>query len=130
MADSWRITEWTSAKAEVIEAGKWPERRRSWARRASCGEHATLIANRQDDPVKILQQQISTSRIQRGQGAANAPPLVPLRARRLRFGVIADALGRTHKPAAEDGGGDETYFIQSASGEIVGRITWFGRRGK
>ena len=44
-------------------------------------------------------------------------------------GLIADALGKTHKPAAQ-AAGHETYLIQSASGEIVGRITWFGRRGK
>ena len=120
-------------KAEVIEAGQWLAERRS-ALGASCqlvANMATLIANRQDDPVKIHQQQVSDiENATEDKGPRTLRPWFRYVRAAFDSGVIADALGKSHKPTAQDGGGDETYFIQSASGEIVGRITWFGRRGK
>ena len=42
-------------------------------------------------------------------------------------GLIADALGQV-PTGTPDGPREETFYIQSASGEIVGRLTWFAGR--
>ena len=117
-------------KKDVIEAGKWLSERRAELGASSIlvARMATLLANRQGDSVKIHQQQISD--------IENAGPEKGPRSLRPWFryvraafdsGLIADALG---KPVVEsdDAPRDETFYIQSESGEIVGRLTLFGRR--
>jgi hypothetical protein len=116
-------------KDEVLAAGQWLAARRAelGATTMLVARMATLIANRQGDPVRIYQQQISD--IENATELKGPRTLRPwFRYVRAAFdsGVIADALG---KPAETEHKGvqDETFYIQSASGEIVGRLTWFAR---
>ena len=116
-------------KKAVIEAGKWLSAKRSEMGASSMlVRMATLVANRQGDPVKIHQQQISD--------IENAGPEKGPRSLRPWFryvraafdsGLIADALGQV-PTGTPDGPREETFYIQSASGEIVGRLTWFAGR--
>lgn len=117
-------------KKDVIEAGKWLSEQRSELGASSIlvARMATLLANRQGDPVRIYQQQISD--------IENAGPEKGPRSLRPWFryvraafdsGLIADALGKP-APDADQGPRDEVLYIQSESGEIVGRLTLFGRR--
>jgi hypothetical protein len=116
-------------KKEVIEAGRWLAKRRAELGASSMlvARMATLVANRQGDPVKIHQQQISDIE---NAGAEKGPrSLRPwFRYVRAAFdsGLIGDALGKAPIDAT-DGPHDEVFYIQSATGEIVGRLTWFGR---
>ena len=85
---------------------------------------ATLIANRQGDPVKIHQQQISDiENATEDKGPRSLRPWFRYVRAAFDSGVIADALGKA--PPAGEPPADETYYIQSATGEIVGRLTWF-----
>jgi hypothetical protein len=117
-------------KKDVIEAGRWLSEHRAELGASSMlvARMATLLANRQGDPVKIHQQQISD--------IENAGPDKGPRSLRPWFryvraafdsGLIADALGMP-APDADQGPRDETFYIQSESGEIVGRLTLFGRQ--
>ena len=119
-------------KKAVIEAGRWLSAKRAELGASSVlvARMATLMANRQGDPVKIHQQQISD--------IENAGPEKGPRSLRPWFryvraafdsGLIADALGKAPIDAP-DGPRDEVFYIQAASGEIVGRLTWFGGRSK
>jgi hypothetical protein len=116
-------------KAEVIEAGRWLSERRDELGASSMlvARMATLLANRQGDPVKIHQQQISEIENARpDKGPRSLRPWFRYVRAAFDSGLIADALGKA--PAeAEEGPREETYYIQSASGEIVGRLTWFAR---
>jgi hypothetical protein len=116
-------------KRDVIEAGRWLSERRAELGASSIlvARMATLVANRQGDPVKIHQQQISE--------IENAAPDKGPRSLRPWFryvraafdsGLIADALGKS-PPETEERPRDEVFYIQSESGEIVGRLTWFAR---
>ena len=116
-------------KKAVIEAGRWLSAKRAELGASSMlvARMATLVANRQGDPVKIHQQQISD--------IENAGPEKGPRSLRPWFryvraafdsGLIADALG---KPGTvSEGPKEEVFYIQSASGEIVGRLTWLANR--
>lgn len=119
-------------KKAVLEAGKWLSEKRGELGASSMlvARMATLVANRQGDPVRIYQQQISD--------IENAGPDKGPRSLRPWFryvraafdsGLIADALGKAPPDDAE-APRDETFYIQSASGEIVGRLTWFARPSK
>ena len=117
-------------RSEVLAAGKWlAERRASLGASAMLvARMATLLANRQGDPVKIFQQQLSD--IENATADRGPRSLRPwFRYVRAAFdsGLIADALGLPEAPAAEAVESDRTYFIQDGAGEIVGRLVLFGR---
>ncbi|MGZ8281742.1 MAG: hypothetical protein ACXWUN_02175 [Allosphingosinicella sp.] len=118
-----------NGKTEVIAAGEWLSGRRAelGATTLLVARMATLIANRQGDPVTIHQQQVSD--IENATADKGPRSLRPwFRYVRAAFdsGVIADALGKSDA-AGSEGARDETFYIQSSSGEIVGRLTWFAR---
>ena len=117
-------------RSEVLAAGKWLAERRAelGASAMLVARMATLLANRQGDPVKIFQQQISD--IENAAGDKGPRTLRPwFRYVRAAFdsGLIADALGLPEAPSSDVPTGDQTYFIQDKAGEIVGRLVLFGR---
>ncbi|WP_114954487.1 hypothetical protein [Sphingosinicella terrae] len=117
-----------NGKADVLEAGRWLAEKRSEIGASSMlvARMATLIANRQGDPVKIHQQQISDiENATEDKGPRSLRPWFRYVRAAFDSGVIADALGKA-RPEGE-ATADETYYIQSATGEIVGRLTWFAR---
>jgi hypothetical protein len=119
-------------KAELIEAGKWLAEARSalGASTTLVASMATLIANRQGDSIKIYQQQISE--IENATPDKGPKGLRPwFRYVRAAFdsGLIADALGRATADNARSAPADENFFIHNEAGDIVGRITWYGRAG-
>ncbi|WP_129794230.1 hypothetical protein [Sphingosinicella sp. CPCC 101087] len=115
-------------KADVIEAGRWLLERRAELGASSMlvARMATLLANRQGDPVKIHQQQISDIENARpDKGPRSLRPWFRYVRAAFDSGLIADALGKA--TGEGEGPGEETYYIHSASGEVVGRLTWFAR---
>ena len=120
----------TDRKTEVLEAGRWLSRTRAELGASSMlvARMATLVANRQGDPVKIHQQQISDiENASQDKGPRSLRPWFRYVRAAFDSGLIADALGKSQ--AQTQAGGEETYYIHSASGEVVGRLTWFGRSG-
>ena len=117
-----------NGKADVIEAGRWLAAQRAELGASSMlvARMATLIANRQGDPVKIHQQQISDiENATEDKGPRSLRPWFRYVRAAFDSGVIADALGKAGPAGAPAGA--ETYYIHSAAGEIVGRLTWFAR---
>src|SRR6187401_873054 len=105
-------------KKAVIEAGRWLAERRAELGASSMlvARMATLVANRQGDPVKIHQQQISD--IENAGSEKGPRSLRPwFRYVRAAFdsGLIADALGIAPTETPE-GPREEVFYIQSASG--------------
>lgn len=117
-------------KEAVLEAARWLSRKRTELGASSMlvARMATLIANRQGDPVRIHQQQISDiENATEDKGPRSLRPWFRYVRAAFDSGLIADALGKSHAQAETSG--EETYYIQSASGEVVGRLTWFARPG-
>lgn len=115
-------------RKDVIEAGRWIAKRRAelGATTLLVARMATLIANRQGDPVRIFQQQISDiENATPDKGPRSLRPWFRYVRAALDSGLVADALGKGG--GETNPSGDEVYYIHSASGEIVGRLTWFGR---
>lgn len=118
-----------NAKADVIKAGKWltQERASLGASTTLVARMATLLANRQGDPVRIHQQQISDiENATRDKGPQTLRPWFRYVRAAFESGLIADALGVV-TGGAEKGETDETFYIQNEAGDIVGRLTWFAR---
>jgi hypothetical protein len=117
-------------KAELIEAGAWLAEAREalGASTTLVASMATLIANRQGDTVKIHQQQISEiENATEDKGPKGLRPWFRYVRAAFDSGLIADALGKGTADDAHSPPSDESFFIHNAAGEIVGRITWFGR---
>ena len=113
-------------RKNVLEAGSWlrSQRKALGASTALVAKFATLIANRQGDPVIVYQQQLSD--IENATETKGPKSLRPwFRYVRAAFdsGVIADALGRgpvTRKEPAE-----RTFFLHDEQGRVVGRVVLF-----
>jgi hypothetical protein len=119
-------------KAELIEAGAWLAGQRAalGASTTLVASMATLVANRQGDSVKIHQQQISEiENATEDKGPKGLRPWFRYVRAAFDSGLIADALGKSTADDARSPPEDESFFIHNAAGEIVGRITWFGRGG-
>ena len=91
---------------------------------------ATLVANRQGDPVKIFQQQISDiENATEDKGPKGLRPWF----RYVRAGQIRPDRRRAGQEQSRrrplPARGDESFTIHNAAGEIVGRIAWFGHGG-
>jgi hypothetical protein len=117
-------------KAELIEAGAWLAEQRSalGASTTLVANMATLVANRQGDSVKIYQQQISDiENATEDKGPKGLRPWFRYVRAAFDSGLIADALGKAKADDARSPPEDESFFIHNEAGEIVGRITWFGR---
>ena len=118
-----------NSKSDVIKAGKWlaAERAGLGASTTLVARMATLLANRQGDPVRIHQQQISDiENATRDKGPQTLRPWFRYVRAAFESGLIADALG-VGTGGPEKGEVDETFYIQNESGDIVGRLTWFAR---
>ena len=123
------------SKSEVIKAGKWlaTQRAKLGASTTLVARMATLLANRQGDPVRIHQQQISD--IENATSEKGPQSLRPwFRYVRAAFdsGLIADALGvgDSNGESSKSADADETFFIQNSAGDIVGRLVLFGRTAR
>lgn len=117
-------------KTELIEAGRWLAEARAGtgASTTLVASMATLIANRQGDTVKIHQQQISEiENATEDKGPKGLRPWFRYVRAAFDSGLIADALGQARADDAVRSPADESFFIHNEAGEIVGRITWFGR---
>ncbi len=123
------------SKRKLIAAGHWlkAERRRTGASAGLVARMATLVAQRDGDPVRIHQQQISD--IENATEDRGPRALRPwFRHVRAAFdsGLIDAALGtgtgslpHIEAEALEPGA---VYDIVDAGGLPVGRLTWFGTR--
>jgi hypothetical protein len=123
-------------RAELLEAGKWlrAKRQETGASTLLVARLATLLANRQGDPVRIHQQQLSEIENARpGRGPLRLRPWFRHVRAAFDSGLIADALGTqssgTPAKLSEDPV-ERTYsIVDDATGEVVGRLNWFGRVG-
>ena len=116
-------------KAAVLEAGRWlaAQRAELGATTMLVARMATLVANRQGDPVRIFQQQISDiENATVDKGPRSLRPWFRYVRAAFDSGLIADALGKASGDTPQEPR-DEVFYIQSESGEIVGRLTWFAR---
>jgi hypothetical protein len=119
-------------KTELLEAARWLAERRAelGASTTLVASMATLIAGRQGDTVKIHQQQISDiENATEDKGPKGLRPWFRYVRAAFDSGLIADALGKATSDDGRTAPVDETFFIHNAAGEIVGRITWFGKPG-
>ncbi len=117
---------------DVTRAGDWLRSKRAalGASTTLVARMATLIANRQGDPVRIHQQQISDiENAAPGRGPRSLRPWFRHARAAFDSGLIADALGRseTRSEPAAAGGEDRDYFVHDETGALVGRLTLFAQ---
>lgn len=125
-------------RSALVDAARWlkAERRRLGASARLVASLATLLAQRQGDPVKIYQQQISD--LENADGSRGPRTLRPwFRHVRAAFesGLVADALGFPGEassypdlagPTAPVREGGQDFEIRDSDGRLVGRLTLYG----
>lgn len=115
------------SKSDVLEAGKWLAKQRAehGVSTKLVASMATQIANQQGDPVKIHQQQLSDiENATEDKGPATLRPWFRFVRAAFESGLIAEAAGSKTVASLTD---SESFLVQSPSGEIVGRLTWYRR---
>lgn len=112
-------------KAELLREAEWLRERRA-ALGASTKLVATMaqtVANRQGDPIRIYQQQISDiENATEDKGPAKLPGWFRYVRAAFDAGLIGDALSKDAEGAPVERE-DKTLFVYNAAGEIVGRLT-------
>lgn len=112
-------------KTEVLEAGAWlKERREALGASANLvAKMATLVANRQGDPVTVFQQQLAgIENATEDKGPAKLPSWFRYVRAAFDSGLIGDALGKQAdgEPAEKE---DEIFYVHDAAGKVIGRLT-------
>lgn len=112
----------------MLQAGAWLKAERAKrSDRCSTGKIAalaTVLARRQGDPITIHQQQISDiENATEDRGPKKLQPWFRYVRALVDTGQLDEALTAMDAPVPAELPGN-TYLIQTASGEVVGRIVW------